>query len=353
MFLLAVTLALGNEILSPRIAPVTHPVFSRSAAMAMSADGVLLAWSDDRGVVLTRDLQGEAMIISPTGLDPDLAAGRDGYLLVWTDNASLRAIRLDAHGNAIGSPVQLASDGASAPRVVHTAGSYHVLFGQHVYRVPESGPITAELEATPSGPWTSIATHNDAYALAGSTSDMVKGWCSVCYIPRYTVKSWLGSGAPASAETLFVQSRIPPSIACNHDRCLSVWYDMIEGIAIRPGDSLTWSFLGSVNLPAQVTDQTSPVAIAPYGDDFLVVWQERTLFGDSDVIAAVVPSTGRVGEPGPHRMSIAATPRNERRPSIGMLPDGRIVIAYEVVDTDGSLHLATRTLGAPVRRRTS
>ena len=263
MFLLAITLALGNEILSPRIAPVTHPVFSRSAAMATSADGVLLAWSDDRGVVLTRDLQAEAVVISPTGLDPDLASGRDGYLLVWTDNGTLRAIRLDTHGDAIGSPVQLTSDGASAPRVIHNAGGYHILFGQHVYRVPESGPITSELEPTPAGPWTSIATHNNAYALAGSINDTVKGWCSVCVMPRYTVKSWLGAGAPTSAETYWVQSRIPPSIACNGDRCLSVWYDTFEGIAVRSGDSDSWSFLGSVNLPAQVTDQTSPIAVAP------------------------------------------------------------------------------------------
>src|SRR5437660_2028594 len=98
LFLLAAMLALGNEILSPRIAPVPHPVFSRSAAMATSADGVLLAWSDERGVVLTHDLQADAVVISPTGLDPDLAAGRDGYLLVWTDNSPLHAIRLDAPG---------------------------------------------------------------------------------------------------------------------------------------------------------------------------------------------------------------------------------------------------------------
>src|SRR4051794_21380271 len=238
LFLLAATLALGNEILSPRIAPVTHPVFSRSAAMATSADGVLLAWSDDRGVVLTRDLQADAVVISPTGLDPDLAAGRDGYLLVWTDNSSLRAIRLDARGNAIGTPVQLMADGASAPRVVHTAGSYHILFGQHVYRVPERGAITAEVETTPAGPWTSIAPRNDTYALAGSITDMVKGWCSTCEIPRYTVKSWFG-GATATAATYWLQLRIPPSIACNGSRCLSVWYDTFEGIALRPGDSDT------------------------------------------------------------------------------------------------------------------
>src|SRR2546423_4970808 len=121
-------LALGNEVPSARIAPVAHPTYSRAAALATTADGVLLAWSDDRGMVLAHlrsDLQAESVVLlAPNGIDPDLAAGRDGYLLVWHEASSLVALRLDRSGDPLGVPALLTKDGTSAPRVVHAGGDY-------------------------------------------------------------------------------------------------------------------------------------------------------------------------------------------------------------------------------------
>jgi hypothetical protein len=99
--------------------------FGHAASVAAGGDGYLLVWKDDRFVHAMRLDQNGHRVSSGEIFDrpaeqggaTDVIATRDGWLVAWDNNGSVLAAELDANGMLIGQVVTVATE-ARSPSIV-------------------------------------------------------------------------------------------------------------------------------------------------------------------------------------------------------------------------------------------
>ena len=340
---------------------------TRAGSVAWTETTGLLAWTQNNDqpqvfiVPLSPDGHATAAAIAlrfTAGAFTENAAvatnGRD-FLVAWWQlvlgGLELRALHVDANGQPLDLAPQslvpiyapLAGDGA-IPAVAWTGSGYLVGTSLGFWEVTADGAHMGGFGAFDSSMANFGATVDvDQVAMIGDTPMMVvhssykPGGCfaHACDPPFHFSVLIAASGRGSSYSDSIEKNTHVPSMACSPSECLAVWTDGDDG---EPGVVVGWFVDASgrpmtplpraLGGPSRVPVRAGGSQVAWDGERFLVIWPDLSLGTDTDIVGVYV-EPDRTIDP---MFTIAATPRDERRPFIAAAGSGRVLVGYEVIE---------------------
>ena len=256
----------------------------------------------------------EQPIDSPGGSSqfaPAVAWDGTNFLVVWEDDRSdssgdIYGARVSATGVVLdpaGIPIATAPNQQIAPAVVWDGTNFLVVWQDarsatiDVYgaRVSAAGGVL-----DPAGiPISTAANNQIAPALAWDGSDFLVVWQGPLHVSGARVS---GAGAVLDPSGIDISpttgSQASPTLAWNGSEFLVVWQDLGADFDIAGARvTVAGAVLDPTGIPIStaIHDQKAP-AVASWGHDFFVVWQDRRS-GSWDIYGAGVSTGGTVQQP--------------------------------------------------------
>ena len=389
---------IGPEVVStPMLRGI--PAIASSApavAIARDRDGVAIAWSmlnaEGRSRIEVARLDGgghvagavhelPGLAVAPEGgaYFPSLAAAADGdgFLVAWMhiapDGAAPTGIavhaRLDRDLHESASRVDRIV--VDAPLVATGGGKSWLVTGDLLWPVATDGtlgnPIATYLAAAGMTVTGGVPQLIGGHSVRGDfvcdarppcPPPQPRFWvCSEeCRIYSYTFDlQFLALYAASGRQSYAVTNDAMPAIGGDGREVFVAW---LQGTPASGGDVVLarltpqqFAGFGDALQAPRVIARWSPdsgptrPAIASDGTHTVIVWRNRNLAGDHDIVGAVVDAAGSVTP-----LDVAMSAADERDPSIVANGDGSFLVAYETIAA-GEHRLAGRLITFAAHRR--
>ncbi len=384
------TVSAGGSVSPKDGALVTlAPNSQRRPSIASRAEGSLVVWEDSRAGVT--DVY--AMRLGPDGtrLDdagvpianrpraeasPTVAAGPNGYLVVWEDTtetvtADLWVRRFDVNGVAMGPgrPLVTSQHSQRRPHLAANGSGYCLVwedgretfdFGTRIYGAfldangtitPEAGkPMAPRPPSNQDSSQTSPRCDWDGTSWRVGYLDDRRGLPTLESTDIY-LRSFSPEGL-SQGDELLVSSTLGTAreftLASSGDVALVAWTDLrvesetVVYAAISVANRVVKQDLRFASAGSQEIQQR-PVALA-LGDRFLVAFEQRPTPDASDLVGVLVGADGFIE---PERVELASGAAEESFPALSRALLGRVTAAWVQLSVDPRLRVErvfTRTL---------
>lgn len=334
----------------------------RSAAVASSGNGYLIAWSEFLGgtesmntYAITADALGTILGSTPITIAqgvpwqgaPLAVWNGNHYLLAWVETQGgqgTRALRVNEQGAAIGSSFQISPNAVNFALASDGSNAFIVIAGTQVtgVRVDGMGSLLDQ-------PALTLCPTAGSYVGAGSDGNgFVALWQDArngssnhdIYGIRVTSSGQVGQEFVVSGALL---DQKYPQIACKSNLCLAAWSDNRNGkgdiyaARIQGGTVLDPSgFLIAANALATGYDFNETVGISSDGGAFFVTWPDKRSGSATDLYGTWVSTEGIVLHPG--GLPLATGPTSEVTPALASAAPGKYLLSYHLFNTDPSIN---------------
>ncbi len=358
------------------------PNSQRRPAIASRAEGSLVVWEDSRAGVT--DVY--AMRLGPDGtrLDdagvpianrpraeasPTVAAGPNGYLVVWEDTtetvtADLWVRRFDVNGVAMGPgrPLVTAQHSQRRPHLAANGSGYCLVwedgrerfdFGTRIYGAfldangaitPEGGkPMAPRPPSNQDSSQTSPRCDWDGTSWRVGYLDDRRGLPIPFESTDIYLRSFSPEGLPQGDELLFSSTLGTArefTLASRGDVALVAWTDLrvepetVVYAAISVANRVIKQDLRLSSAGSQDSQQR-PVALA-LGDRFLVAFEQRPTPDTSDLVGVLVGADGVIE---PERLDLASGAAEESFPALSRALLGRVTAVWVQLSVDPRLRV--------------
>jgi len=352
--------------------PYSRPQLGGRHAMAVGADGILMAWSENapQPRIHVALLDTRAQLISPISIlpaedataesyAPTVSSSGDAFLVAWVERyrgaERVRGAVVDRSGVPVTAPqtyglakIQFSFNGPEelvTPFIAWDGAGWHVWGGNRVFTILPNGERISD-----SNPWPDVHAamyENAVFATATSKKTPIYRGCFLfrCehYADRWDVV-WTAGDGKGSEQVgdewgKGSDSVSEPSLAATGDQFALAWSSTL-GI----GYTLTSSSIRARTVDAIVKVDAAPGLAC---DDERCVIAYETTGGD---VQAIVFETDDLRSP--ELLTIAATERKERAPLVHHLGSGRFLVSYlsDQGDADRRINGRILTLRPPRRR---